>query len=266
MSTSNIEPTKVLVVDDSSSMRAVLCGLLRHEGYNIVGEMADGGDFESTVNRLTPDIVCLDQFMPGIEGLQILRDLQATNSEIAVVMMTGSADPTIRQKAVAAGAAGFLKKPFSQEQIIEELKQVDHARRLLRKVEVQPIPHYSGLRVVLADDSKTMRQLLRTILDGMGLDIVGEANDGNQALTLTAQHQPDLVCLDVEMPNMGGIDALAKIRAKHPKIKIIMVTSHAERNTVQQAASLGACGYIIKPYQPEHVEAALRKTQLFRLK
>jgi two-component system chemotaxis response regulator CheY len=247
-------------------MRTVLCALLLQEGYNVVGEMANGDDFIPTVKRLTPDIVCLDQVMPGVEGLQLLRQLQAENSDIAVVMMTASADPAIRQKAVASGVAGFLKKPFSQEQIIEELKLVDHARRLLRKVEVQPNPHYSGLRVVLADDSKTMRQLLKTILAGLGLDIVGEANDGKQALALTTQHQPDLVCLDVEMPNMGGIDALAKIRAKYPQIKIIMVTGQADRNTVRQAASLGASGYILKPYLPEQVETALRKTGLFQPK
>lgn len=250
-------PTSVLIADENIATRSMLRDLLHQQAYEVAGEATGWGNFLPMVKRLKPDIICLDQSMPSADIPHFLRDLQATNPEIAVIIM--SVDPTTHSKAVEAGAAGFLEKPFSQVKVIEELTRVDQARRLLHAIRVRPTDTCKGLRVVLADDSSTLRQLLKTILEGMGAEIVGEANDGQQAVIMAAQQQPDLICLDVEMPTMNGIDALARIHVEHPDIKAVMVTSRADRSTVMRAISLGACGYILKPYKPDQVEITLRK-------
>jgi CheY-like chemotaxis protein len=114
-------------------------------------------------------------------------------------------------------------------------------------------------RVVIADDSVTLRRLLRAILENMGLAVVGEAGDGQQAIDIALREKPDLVCLDVEMPVLDGLSALARLRTLAPALPVIMITSLSDRETVQQAAKSGARGYIVKPYQPEKVELAIRK-------
>lgn len=143
---------------------------------------------------------------------------------------------------------------------------VDQAHRSLYEIEVQSTDICMGLRIVLADDSSNMRQLLKGILENMGAEIMGEAVDGQQAIAMAAQYQPDIICLDVEIPTVSGIDALAKIHASHPSIKAVMVTSRADLGTAMRAISLGACGYILKPYKPDQLETALRKVIRYKRK
>lgn len=262
MSDNMLPMTRVMVVDDSAAMRAVLCSLLRQEGYRVVGELADGNSLMSAIQRSQPEIICLDQHMPGSDGLSLLREVRAANPEIAVIMITASNDLATRQTAVGAGVAGFLAKPFSPAQILGELKQVDHARKLLlqtAQARGAAVAATGGLRAVLADDSSTMRMLLCAILQDMGLTVVAQASDGLEAVDMVKQHLPEIVCLDVEMPKLGGLEALGRIHNAHPDVRIVMVTSDAARDTVRQAISAGASGYILKPYEAEQVQSTLRR-------
>jgi two-component system chemotaxis response regulator CheY len=113
-------------------------------------------------------------------------------------------------------------------------------------------------RAVIADDSLTLRRLLRVILEDCGVAVVAEARDGRQAIDMVREHKPDLLCLDVEMPVMDGIAALAHIRAIAPELPVMMITGRADRETVQGAAKMGARGYIVKPYHRDKVNAAVR--------
>lgn len=262
---SDLRPVRVLIVDDNDSMRAVLRTLLRREGYDLVGELADGAALLPMVARLHPDIVCLDQNLPGTPGLELLNALRVSCPDLSVIMLTGATDPQLEQMAVAAGASGFLRKPFSPAQILETLRQVAHAGKTLRRAASARTGDAASLAagavrsVVLADDSAAMRQLLRVILQGMGLNVLGEAANGQEALDLVAEHSPDVVCLDVEMPVMDGMQALCRLHVSHPALRVVMITGHAERALVLQALAQGAKGYLLKPYEPEKVAAALRQ-------
>lgn len=259
---------RVLVVDDNESMRAVLRTVLRREGYDMVGELVSGDLLLPTVARCRPDIVCLDQNLPGVHGLELLVALRTAHPDLAVVMVTAAQDPLIEQQAVAAGAAGFLRKPFTPAQLVAALAAVAQAQRALQRVRggsasgaspASAAGEAPAMRVVLADDSATMRALLRAILQGMGLSVVGEATEGAAALALVRELAPELVCLDVEMPKMGGLEALKEIRASHPGVRVVMVSSHAEGGIVREAIRNGAAGYILKPFDPAKVEATLRR-------
>jgi DNA-binding NarL/FixJ family response regulator len=257
---------KVLIVDDAKAMRMVLASLLGKNGYRVVGELGDGLHVAEMVGRLQPDLVCLDFNMPGCDGLAVLQSLQADHPQVAVVMLTGDASPSLRAAAAEAGAAGFLQKPFSPQQILDELRNVVVALRLLQNSMVSGVPDLMVEQptAVIADDSNTLRRLLRAILEDAGLRVVGEACDGQQAIDLVRQQRPDLLCLDVEMPVMDGITALSRLRVVAPQLPVMMITSRADRETVQGAAQHGAKGYIVKPYQPEKVAEAIRR--LLRLK
>ena len=251
------KPNRILVVDDSSQMRSLLGRLLTGEGYEVVGELPSGDALMATVDRLMPDIVFLDYNLPGRDGLDLLKELRKVFSEVAVVMITGEVEPSLYNRAVEMGSAGFLTKPFTQDQFMDMMRQVTYALGLLKNQVKSPGPTDANkprrARAVLADDSSTMRQLLSSILKEANIEVVAEAVNGKEAVEFVAKHNPDLVCLDVEMPVMNGLEALTKIRVMSPSMIVLMVTSMNSKHYVVEAATKGAQGYVVKPYQPNKV-------------
>ncbi len=252
---------RILVVDDANALRTLLRVFFISEGYSVVGELASGGGVLAAVNQLQPDVVCLDNNLPDANGIDLLKTIHAEHPTVAVVMITGDADPALEAAAAEAGAAGFIRKPFTQDQISMEIRQVLHAQAL-HKHHAAGGPFAVGharATAVVADDSATMRMLLSSILSHARVEVVGEASDGQQAVDVVARCQPDIVCLDVDMPVLNGLDALEQIHAHSPQIKVLMISGRAGREMVMQAAQRGARGYILKPFQPDKVVEAIDK-------
>ena len=110
------------------------------------------------------------------------------------------------------------------------------------------------MRVLLVDDSTTMRRIQKTQLGGIGISDVIEAENGEHALRQLADNMPvDLVLLDWNMPVMDGITTLQKIRANpaYAAVKVIMCTSESEKSKVVEELKNGANNYIVKPFTPE---------------
>jgi len=108
-------------------------------------------------------------------------------------------------------------------------------------------------RVLIADDSQFMRNILKNIIQKAGHEIVGEASNGREAVELFRTLNPDLVMLDIVMPEMDGLEALKKIMEINPSAKVIMCTGLGQQKLVVQAIESGAKGYIVKPFQAEFV-------------
>ena len=103
------------------------------------------------------------------------------------------------------------------------------------------------VRIVLADDHQMFREALRRLLDEeRDLVVVGEAGDGEEAVALTLQHEPDILLLDVAMPNANGMQVLEQIAAASKSTRIIMVTGAVEEQELRQALQLGARGFVLK--------------------
>jgi CheY-like chemotaxis protein len=120
---------RVLIVDDNASMRDLLSALLTSQGYAVVGALEDGNGVMEAVRALSPQIICLDYQLPGRDGLDILREINSDHPEIDVLFITATEGQGIETQAADAGAAGFLRKPFGQKQVIDELQQVRETRR-----------------------------------------------------------------------------------------------------------------------------------------
>ncbi len=108
-------------------------------------------------------------------------------------------------------------------------------------------------RILIADDALFARLLLRKILTDAGHEVVGEASTGKEAVEKYAELRPDLVTLDIIMPDMDGITALKKIREIDPNAKIIMITSVDSDKKLVECIEAGASGYIVKPFEPVDV-------------
>ena len=116
------------------------------------------------------------------------------------------------------------------------------------------------VRVLIADDHAVVRQGLRAFLDAhSGIDVVGEAADGEQAVALAEQLLPDVVLMDVVMPGMDGIDATRRVRATSPTTKVIVLTSFADEDKVFPAVKAGAAGYLLKDVEPSELGDAIRR-------
>ncbi len=101
-------------------------------------------------------------------------------------------------------------------------------------------------RVLIADDDQLVREALRELLEGYGFAVVGEAANGLEAVRLADQRAPEVVLMDVRMPEMDGIQATAEIRARHPEIQVVMLSAYDEEGFEREAESIGALCYLIK--------------------
>jgi DNA-binding NarL/FixJ family response regulator len=111
---------------------------------------------------------------------------------------------------------------------------------------------------VIADDQTLVRSGFRMILNSGGIAVVGEAADGRQAVAVAAEHRPDVVLMDIRMPEMDGLEATKRILASLPEVRIIILTTFDLDQYVYTALSAGASGFLLKDVSPEHLIAAVR--------
>ncbi len=126
--------------------------------------------------------------------------------------------------------------------------------------------HPSSLRVLVIDDHQLTRSLLRAVLREAGYTTQREAGDAMAGIKLAEHFAPHLICLDVLMPKMTGLEALARLKEAAPRAAVLMVTGSSDRETVLACIGAGAHGYIIKPFNADTVlravESALVKAGL----
>jgi len=257
---------RALIVDDSATMRSTLNAFLTLANIEVIGQLSSGLKLLQTITQSSPDIVCLDYNLPDINGLELLKSIVSQHPKVAVVMITGEQDPNLQSAAAEAGAAGFIQKPFSQEQVVKVIKHIIQTKRLLAdisnpsaKVDAEAIVTKltSKKTAIIADDSKTMRALLTAILSNQNIDVLAEATNGAQAVELVLQHRPDITCLDIDMPGMNGLDALREIRQEIPSTKVLMITGNTKREVVMEAVKLGVIGFVTKPFDPAKISKAI---------
>ncbi len=111
--------------------------------------------------------------------------------------------------------------------------------------------------ILIVDDSRTSRRILRGILESVGHTIVGEAKDGQEGYNMYVEHKPDLVTMDITMPVMTGIEALKKIKADYPDAKVIMVSAAGQQHNMIEAVQSGAAEFISKPFEPSEIERVI---------
>lgn len=116
-----------------------------------------------------------------------------------------------------------------------------------------------GKRVLITDDTAFMRMTLRNVLEKNGYEVAGEAEDGQQAVEKYRELKPDLVTMDITMPNMDGITAIKKIMEIDPNAKIIVCSAMGQKALVIEALNAGARDFIVKPFQPDRIAEALQK-------
>ena len=116
-----------------------------------------------------------------------------------------------------------------------------------------------GQRILIVDDAAFMRMMVKDILTKNGFEVVGEAQDGSQAIEKYKELSPDLVTMDITMPEMDGITALKEIKKIDPSARIIMCSAMGQQAMVIDAIQAGAKDFIVKPFQSDRVIEAIQK-------
>lgn len=116
-----------------------------------------------------------------------------------------------------------------------------------------------AVNVLIVDDLAFIKIVLRDILEKSGFRVVGEASNGEEAITQYQDKRPDVVLMDITMPGMDGLTALKKIREIDPEARVIICSALGQQRLIVQAIQLGARDFIVKPFQPQRVVSSLKK-------
>ena len=114
------------------------------------------------------------------------------------------------------------------------------------------------IRLMLADDHRMLREGLSRSMSEHGFDVVGEARDGVEAVNMAYSLNPDVILMDVSMPEMDGVEACRQVRSSVPGTKVVMLTMHADQEVLANAIRAGACGYLVKDCSTEEIAGAVR--------
>lgn len=128
----------VLIVDDNDMTRETLRVILRHDGYNVVGEAHDGDSALEMASRLKPDIILLDVVMPKVSGIEALKSIRMIMQEVFVLMVTANKDQETVTEAVKNGISGYIIKPFNAKKVLDTVQGVTvkvRAKRLTKDAE-----------------------------------------------------------------------------------------------------------------------------------
>ena len=115
-----------------------------------------------------------------------------------------------------------------------------------------------AIRLMLADDHRMLREGLRRSLSDEGFDVIGEASDGDEAVRLADSLRPDVILMDVTMPDVDGVEATRRIHQQHPEIRVVMLTMHADQSVIAEALRAGASGYLVKDCSTDEIADAVR--------
>jgi signal transduction histidine kinase/CheY-like chemotaxis protein len=235
----------VLVVDDEKGTRELIARGLQREGFRVLAA-ATGDEALRLAREKRPDAISLDVLMPGMDGWTVLRSLKAdpVTSPIPVVMVSMLDDRDIGH---ALGAADYLTKPFDREKLVQAL------RRFRQGSSPRPV-------LVVEDDPAT-REVVRRTLERDGW-IVFEADNGRSALECLRQAAPDLIVLDLMMPEMDGFEFVTELRRTESGRHIPVVVVTAKEITAEDRARLN--GHVRKIFRKgsfsrEELTAELRR-------
>ncbi|MEW5896030.1 MAG: response regulator [Candidatus Omnitrophota bacterium] len=230
---------KMLVVDDEAGVCDVIRKTFTYIGFSVFAATTAKKAL-AIIEKEHPQIVFLDILMPDVDGIELLKEIKARYSDLIVIMVTAKQDRETREAAIAAGADGFITKPFSRnylrDAVVHKIGDV-----LNRKGRMQ-IPS-----LLLVDDEEEFRKTMRDFIGRRYECVIDEASEGAQAVDQVQRLKPDIILLDIKMPGLSGIDVITRIKDISPSSKVIVISAWKSGEVVSQAVGMGAADYISKP-------------------
>jgi CheY-like chemotaxis protein len=252
----------VLLVDDNAINRRILD--LQTEAWGIHGHSVETGEEAlAMVERGDPfDLAILDMHMPGMDGIEL-----AHAAARAATRAAAGAVHVARRRRDRSGVRGVLAKPVKQSQLFDLLVSLLSGGAVERAPvgagEATKLGERHPLRILLAEDNTVNQQLALLLLESMGYRADVAAN-GVEAVEAVDRLPYDLVLMDVQMPEMDGLEATRRIRADgpSPQPRIVAMTANAMQGDREACLAAGMDDYLAKPIRPEQLAAAIAATPI----
>ena len=260
-----LEGVPVLIVDDNPTNRRILEEMLHAKGMKAVA-VETGKEALATLEQARAagcpyPLAILDFQMPGMDGFALAARIreQTGPEETRLFMLISAGQRGDATRCKDVGIEVYLPKPVKQSALLEAI-----ARSLGRAMAagLPPLTRHSlseshrKLRVLLAEDNAVNQKLAVRLLEKQG-HVVTVANDGVQAVAAVQNGEFDVVLMDVQMPNMGGLEAVAAIRARErgtgKHVPIVAMTAHAMKGDQESCLAAGMDAYVSKPIHPVHL-------------
>jgi two-component system cell cycle response regulator len=267
---SDEKKAKVLVVDDEEMIINFFLAALGEEGYQL--EVAHNGrEAIDKAKAFLPDVILLDVVMPELNGYQVAEYLKRDpgTSGTPIILVTGMGSIEDKVKGLESGADDFLTKPFNLQELLArvhsliKLKQAQDQLKALGKQGVSH-PQIRALKshkhlVLVVEDDRRITDICRTLLNTGGYE-TEVAHDAGQALEYIAETVPDLILLDLMLPDMGGLELLKEIRGMPAlsEVPVIIITALSDLKTKIKGLYLGADDYLVKPLNSLELLARVR--------
>jgi CheY-like chemotaxis protein/putative methionine-R-sulfoxide reductase with GAF domain/HPt (histidine-containing phosphotransfer) domain-containing protein len=259
----------VLLVDDNASHRSVMREMLVHWGLRVTearnGEEAVGAIGRTPADNPTFDLILLDREMPDMDGFAAVDRMVhcGVASERIVMMIPAHSLHADTDRCRARGVPSHLVKPVKQAELQQAMRMVLEGTP--RSVEARESPLSAGtaarrLRILLADDNLSAQTVGRKALERQGHSVL-VASTGTEALRILDTESVDLILMDVEMPEVDGLEATRTIRRKERSTRghmpILALTAYATNEDRHKCLSAGVDGFLPKPISPQQLAAAI---------
>ncbi len=229
------EAIRILVVDDEPGMRKSLADILLDEGYEV--EVAEGGQKAVELcSQKAFDVVIMDVRMPGLDGVEALRQIRAHQSGTRVILMSAFGVDDLKYQALDEGAIAFLEKPLDIDAVVELIENA------------------AETAILVVEPEETLQTELQNSLKAHGYRVT-TANSPHDALVLLEQIRFDIILIDMELPTMSGLDLYLAIKRLTPAALAIMISgAEAEfLELAQKAVDQTAYTFVQKPLDLEHL-------------
>lgn len=236
---------RTLIVDDSPDFLKVLRRYIDHAPQvELVGEAVTGEAALQMARQLSPDLVLLDLVLPGLNGVEVARQVKAIAPHIVVVLLTLYDLDEYRAEAAAAGADALIHK--------SELSDAWLAGLVKKMTTRKP-------KILVVDDSQTLRRMVISALKPLEAG-VGEASSGLEAIEQLALNAYDVMMLDLNMPDMHGIEVLRFLRGseRYRGLPVMVLTTRGDEDSRAAALAAGASRYLTKPFRPDELLEAVK--------
>lgn len=253
----------ILVVDDERLICDLLQIVLSRHGHEVV-IASNGHDALKLFVARRPRLTLVDICMPGIDGIELLKQIQWMDPHAAVMVLTGAESNNLKNYAMEWGATDFLNKGVPLERLIKAvnvaLKRAEResGARLGSGEQEKPIGLLQGpASVMVVDDDPVIRDLLTDFLSQRGYRVL-TAKDGAAALTMVDERPPALVVLDICLPDMSGVTVLREFRARKYFGAVIVLSGTREEGPLKEMLSMGAVELMSKPFDLERLALAVQ--------
>lgn len=239
---------KILVVDDDRRIVKTTCDILKIKGHEPVAAYS-GEEGVEKVRAGLPDCVLMDIKMPGISGVEALKQMKWIAPDLPVVLVSAYATNEIVEEARQAGAYAVLSKPLNIQMVLSFLS-------LLRKEE----------SILVVDDDPAFCKTLKDILTLRGYQVETESEPQNVLGHLEKNYELAVV-LDLKLGAVNGVDVMKEIRARYPGKPVVLVTGYKNEmgESIERACKIGAYTCLYKPFETDDLFKIIEEIRLMKL-